>query len=278
MAICKYCGENAGMLRSVHKECETRHSMGMSAIDAFVRGLFTSKALPATVQPSIDDIARRHRLSTIDTSTAVMHSWSRMLDNYLEDGVLTREEEATLVTRAQQLGISRQRMESAGVLQKVGMGRALRDVVEGNIPAHQPQIPVNTSVNLQRGETVVWTFTNVPYHQETTRHEYVAGTSGVSVRVAKGVYYRVGGIRGRSVPITTMQQLDTGSLVITTKHVYFAGASTGFRIPYSKIVAFQPYSDGLGIVKDGARAKPQLFMVGSGWFAYNLVMNVSQWQ
>jgi hypothetical protein len=47
-------------------------------------------------------------------------------------------------------------------------------------------------------------------------------------------------------------------------------------VAYSKIVAFEPYSDGFGIQRDAATALPQTFVTGDGWFAYNLVTNLAQ--
>jgi len=36
-----------------------------------------------------------------------------------------------------------------------------------------------------------------------------------------------------------------------------------------------PYSDGIGIHRDAASAKPQIFVTGDGWFTYNLVVNLA---
>ena len=45
---------------------------------------------------------------------------------------------------------------------------------------------------------------------------------------------------------------------------------------YDKIVDFEPFSDGLEIVRDLQSAKPQAFRTGDGWFAYNLAVNLAQ--
>ena len=42
------------------------------------------------------------------------------------------------------------------------------------------------------------------------------------------------------------------------------------------IVSFEPYSDGLGVMRDAQMAKPQTFITGDGWFVYNLVVNLAQ--
>ena len=45
---------------------------------------------------------------------------------------------------------------------------------------------------------------------------------------------------------------------------------------YDRIVDFEPYDDGFGIMKDDQTAKPQAFRTGDGWFAYNLAVNLAQ--
>ena len=49
-----------------------------------------------------------------------------------------------------------------------------------------------------------------------------------------------------------------------------------FRVRYDRIVDFEPFSDGFGIMRDAQTAKPQSFRTGDGWFAYNLAVNLAQ--
>jgi hypothetical protein len=91
----------------------------------------------------------------------------------------------------------------------------------------------------------------------------------------KGLYYRVGAFAGQPVDRTERVHIDTGMVVVTTKHIYFAGPTKAVRVPYAKIVSFQPFSDGIGIIRDASNAKPQIFVAGDGWFTYNLVTNLA---
>ncbi len=75
---------------------------------------------------------------------------------------------------------------------------------------------------------------------------------------------------------TERVHVDTGWFVVTDKNVYFAGPRKSVRIPYTKIVSFEPFSDGIGLMRDAASAKPQIFVTGDGWFTYNLVTNLSR--
>ena len=89
------------------------------------------------------------------------------------------------------------------------------------------------------------------------------GTShGVSIRVARGLYYSPRQFRSRPIEWEETVHADTGLLGLTTKHLYFAGARKKFRVRYDKIVSFEPYSDGFGIMRDALTAKPQAFRTG----------------
>jgi hypothetical protein len=116
----------------------------------------------------------------------------------------------------------------------------------------------------------------VAYYEQETRREYVGGYQGVSIRIARGLYYRTGGFKGHPVQKTETVYMDTGLLGVTNKHIYFAGSRKKFRIRHDKIVFFTPYSDGIGVQRDVASAKPQSFVTGDGWFTYNLLSNVSK--
>ncbi|GAC1379854.1 MAG: hypothetical protein NVSMB40_19520 [Aquirhabdus sp.] len=71
--------------------------------------------------------------------------------------------------------------------------------------------------------------------QEVKTVGYSAGTSGISVRVAKGVTLRTGGARGRAVK--GMVSVATGELVITDKRLIFAGDSKSFAIPLEDLLS-----------------------------------------
>ena len=60
---------------------------------------------------------------------------------------------------------------------------------------------------------------------------------------------------------------------ITTKHLYFKGSHKSSRVRLEKIVSFEPFRDGLQIMRDAARAKPEVFTMGTTdvWFAVNLI-------
>ena len=94
--------------------------------------------------------------------------------------------------------------------------------------------------------------------------------------MARDVCHRPGTIRSRNFEWDETVHQDTGLLGFSTKHLYFSGSKKKFRVLYDRIVDFEPYDDGFGLMRDAQTAKPQSFQTGDGWFAFNLVTNLAQ--
>jgi hypothetical protein len=85
----------------------------------------------------------------------------------------------------------------------------------------------------------------------------VGGSSGMSVRIVKGFWLRKGQIKSHD----ELTKIDEGYLTITYENLTFAGNANTISIPLRKIVRMQPYSDGIGIYKEG-RQKEYRFSWG----------------
>ena len=107
-----------------------------------------------------------------------------------------------------------------------------------------------------KSETLVWVIGGVGYLETVVRRERRGTSHGVSIRVAKGLYYRPSTFRSRPIEWEETVHADTGLRELTTKHVYFAGSRKRFRVRYDRIVSFDPYDDGFGIMRDAQTAKP----------------------
>lgn len=273
MGKCKYCGHDAGFLRSRHKECKQANEQGTKQIIQLITKK-TKQVCPSPVKNEIMKIAQSSFIDQQSLNEICVRGWEAAVENALEDDILSKEEENALVAMKDELGLDQELLNKNGSYMKVVKAAVIRELVEGKIP-QKIKIDCNIPFNLQKNEQIVWLFSGVNYCEERTRTTYQGGYSGVSFRVMKGVYYRTGGFRGNPVVTSNIVQVDNGTLAVTDKHIYFAGLKKAFRVPYSKIVAFTPYSDALGIQRDAQTAKQQIFKVDDGWFIHNLVTNLS---
>jgi hypothetical protein len=129
---------------------------------------------------------------------------------------------------------------------------------------------------LQSGEELLWVQSNMRLSEPKTTRSYVGGSSGVSIRVARGVYYRVGQFKGHAVDHTEVRQVAIGTLALTNEQLYFLSQPKTFKVPYRKLVAISAFEDGVLVQRDGAPAKPQYLHGGDGWLLYNLIMNFAE--
>ena len=273
MGECLHCGQDAGFLRRRHPECKADHRKGMADIQNTI-----SSAVEGTSVEAISELVmaatREGRIQAHERTRALAQGWEAAVERAFEDSVLSREEQAALDQIAEHFELPLDLLDQNGAWTRASRGMLLREILEGNIP--EVQVEGHMPFNFQKSEKLVYAFPDVDYHEQRKRREFRGRSTGVSVRVAKGVYFRTGGFRGHPVVHTEDVYVDSGVLAFTTKHLYFSSPSKRFRIRYDKIVAFEPYEDGIGVQRDAASAKPQTFITGDGWFTYNLVANLAR--
>lgn len=277
MGTCIYCGKPAGFLRKKHRECAEKHDQGWASMI----GLAKAAALGESPGSPLDslfsrmsEIAQASFITSEQMKEALIAGWEQAVNHFLEDGNLEEQEEARLAEFAGHFELTQEELDKHGSYTQLVKGAVLRELMEGKVPSRFHPVG-DLPFNFQKNEALIWAFSDVAYYEERTRREYVGGSHGVSFRIAKGVYYRIGSFRGRPVEVTEKVFVDRGILAVTTKHLYFHGFKKAFRVRLDKVVSFMPYSDGIGIQRDAATAKPQFFMTGDGWFTYNLLINVA---
>ncbi len=127
----------------------------------------------------------------------------------------------------------------------------------------QPLRPVNTpALVLKKDELCYgqWPAEAYAMHKMT---RYAGGSSGVSVRVARGVYLRNSGFRGAPISTQAMASIGRGTVYLTNTRVLFVGDSTTIEMPFTKIASTEPYSDGMRF--NIANKSPIVLATGNNW-------------
>lgn len=274
MANCKFCGEPAGFLRKKHAECHEKYVAAIELVKNAASGVATGVLENTNLTTALAN-AKSSYVPVAHTRAALINGWESAVDHFLEDGVLDHKEEESLVSFKAKWSLDQSDLDRRGAFTRLVKAGVLRDVMEGKVPERVTIESGTLPFNFQKNEELVWLFQNVEYLEDKTRREYAGRSAGVSIRIAKGVYYRTAAFRGHPIERTERVSLGRGLLAITTKHVYFDGAKS-FRVKHEKIVSHTPFSDGVAIVRDSASAKPQVFVTGDGWFTYNLLSNIGQ--
>lgn len=282
MGICLYCGKPAGFLSNKHAECREKEWQrerdiveGKQQIAIEVAQAIKGSDNFDVLEKNITEIELSKFVPSADRKALLIKGWENAVEQFLQDRVLEESEEKRLVEFKDRFALSQNELDVNGALTKVTKAAVLRDVLNGIVP-QRVKFDESLHINFQKGELVVWAFLGSQYLEDKTSRKFVGGSQGVSVRVAKGVYYRVGAFKGQAVEHTDRVLVDTGSVVVTNKNIYFVGSKKSIRLPYAKIISFEPYSNGIGVMRDAATAKPQIFVTGDGWFTYNLVTNLAK--
>ena len=274
MGDCAFCGQSAGLLRSQHKECAALNAQSQDKVRHAVAQCIQTGSDASHITSRILPLARQGFVPAKSLNDLLVDGWALAVYTFLEDGLLSPDEEARLMDFVQKTGIG-QKLQQHPSYSLLAKAAQLRDLAQGHLQSRM-KFSGPLSVNLQKGEIPIWAFPGTEYLEDRERREFVGRSQGVSIRVMKGVYYRVGSFKGNPVTHQERVSLGNGTLYVTNKNLYFAGSQKSVKIPYGKIISFEQFSNGIGIMRDLATAKPQIFVTNDGWFTYNLITQASQ--
>lgn len=105
-------------------------------------------------------------------------------------------------------------------------------------------------------ESLIYAEESTGLYQTKKKISYVGGSQGVSLRIAKGISYRVGAYKGNSVVTEEEEYICSGTFLFSTAGLYFKGTRKSLKIRYNKIISLECFNDGLLILKDGESYLP----------------------
>ena len=220
--------------------------------EALLDGIFTeaeSARLAATATTLGMAPAQRQRLFDAVAAVAVQATFS----SAAADRRLTEAEDAQIAALAKALGANM--LQDADTQATVARYRLLAAVDAGSLPI----VPV--SILLQRGELCHFSGAAGMHEIRTvTRRVNYSGPTA-SIRIMKGLHWRIGSIAFQKVTTDVMTQLDTGTLYITSKRLFFDGSQRNRSLALGKITKFTVFKDGIQIEKDTGKDP---YFVGAG--------------
>ena len=118
-----------------------------------------------------------------------------------------------------------------------------------NLGHFNPEPIPAAGIVLKRGEECFHRVRTVWARMKTITERHGYRSAGVSIRVAKGVSFRL----GQTKPVTTkyeaMTDIDDGTLFVTNKRLMFAGSHKSTAITYGRVVSFEVFTDAFVIFK-----------------------------
>lgn len=201
------------------------------------------------------------------------HGFNMAVSDIIDNGSVSEQVQNTIQDVVDTMGVSIDVLKKLPSWQSLIKMLVINDLLCGKIPCRYIGADI-IPVNLQKDEVIVWCFWDVQYYEPHQKRVNHGISQGLSVRIAKGLYYHAGAFKREPVIKTEQILISNGCLLLTNKNIYFYSGTKSMRVPYAKIVAYTPYEDGLGVQKEAASAKPMTFAGLDGWFAYNVVKNI----
>ena len=224
--------------------------------------------------------ARIHKVITVlpilpdALNEAYYYMLNKAANNFLKDGQLTAQEEHLLNQFMTILNIQVQKLPveyQSGSITRIAQTGILNNIQAGNLPNQPSMLPIV----LGKGESLLWTYNNVTLYQEKIEKEYVGRHNGVSVRVIKGVTLRTGKMKGKPVEHSYMNNMGTGELYVTNKHLIFQSPTKAAKVPFNKLIGITPYIDGVELHKEGD-SKRMVLQGFDSWFVMCLLQIINQ--
>lgn len=275
MAKCIYCGKDAGWFNNAHKECKAHHEAGIRQLQELLASCFQSHTDFYLKATEVQTLIREHYLKPDDLETLYTECLDQAMQSYLNDGLIDGQEKATVARFLQFTELPAVTLNRNGAIEQMLQAEVLADIINGRTPAPKITIQGNFPFLLQKNEHLVWLFRSITFYEQKVKREYRGRSSGMSFRICKGGYYRTGGFKGHPVETTYMQRIGTGDCCLTNRHLYFASPEKSIKIPFKKIMHLDSYSNGLGVNRDGANAKPLFFEGLNSWFCHNVISNLA---
>jgi hypothetical protein len=307
MGLCRYCGEKAGWFSDVHDACVRYAQEGCEKATSLITTTL-EKPIPADhpdheqwsslfgqllwaeVKPQINHLATEHRIPANQLREALRKGWITGAEQVATAEPMNPDRLAVSNNFYRAMGFTDQEMRPTDGFAAHVFSTLLWSVMVHGDPTAVANVPRHP-FNLKPGEVPLFFFGSVVYSMETVRRGNQGEYSGMSVRVARGVYYHFGGFESQRTETAVLKEIDYGGMLLTTQNMYFGGEHTNFRIPYDHVVSFRPESAGIGLFRDSANAKAEVFTVleanpsaGSpvkarpvfGWFLFNMAHALAQ--
>jgi hypothetical protein len=177
---------------------------------------------------------------------AAKQSLQRVFSAAISDGRYSGHEEQALQELATSLNVKMTHdADTTALIERL---RLLGRIVDGHLPEEL------VAITLKRRETCHFVAEGVTHKELRTVTKRVNyGGPTASIKIMKGVRWRMGSVAVERVSEDILTPLDTVTFYLTSSRVFLQGERKNTTVAFSKIAHFTLYKDGLQIEKDTGR-------------------------
>lgn len=265
--------QNIGISYAKLNSSGAMDALGKKIMQGYLVDFFAKGTSISSVVSNASSVTSIFPLNNEQKNEVYINVLNKAASKFMQDGYMTDSEEQMINTYSSYIGLSLNNLPtqcSSPNLEKIGQAIILKSIEKGILPQNTISVPVI----LGRGECALWVYHNVTMFQEKIQREYQGRSGGFTFTICKGVRYRTGQFKGRPVENSYMDKIGIGSLVVTNKHIYFHCPTASVKVPYSKLVGVEPYSDGIELHKEEAKPKRLVFQGFDSWFIVNVLSHI----
>jgi hypothetical protein len=173
-----------------HKSCRQCHKLAAQKIPEFFVEALDSSLQPERLHALAQDVARTHYVGSAEFRKLAIKGLVASINAAFKKHGLTEHDDQRIASLCNEFGIQGNELGPAGI--RFAKAEMLQRLDEGKLSSGVHL--ANSPIKLEPDEKAIWLFNNVTYYTMRNRTEYVGASSGISVRLMKGVYYRGGRI------------------------------------------------------------------------------------
>ena len=215
---------------------------------------------------SINALAKSGSIEPAELQALVIQGWEQAVAAQAADEPMSAETELRLVGLQRYFSLPRNDLDHRGAFSQVARLVILRKVMEGEILDVQFGFPIPFELH---DESLIWAKRNVVYGTEVSRVHYVGGSPGIEMMAGDGLLFQADDIKGRAVESKALEAVGTGTLAITSRHLYFDDGAEHFCIAYDDIASLEA-SDG-SVVLHRKQDESVGFQVNDESYLYKLL-------
>ena len=214
----------------------------------------------------------KYKLSQVTDTNQPL--WIKYGHQTLTEGEWTRIGDGG-ISDAEQKKINQEKIEQE---KHQRMIREENDINQFLTALHNGKITITSRdtspVILKKNESLSIVMHNIILQEPRAVRQTHAAYGGPTIRVAKGVSFRLGGASARSESHEEIRAIDQGSLILTNKRLIFIGSKRTSNIDLRKIMAIEAYTDGIESQREN-KQKTEYFK-GTNQTSVNYTINGRQ--
>ena len=211
----------------------------------------------------------------VSADIVTVNIFGKILDALLADSYLTEEEELELDRLCKLTGGFNAKAAREEDMNKLVKAHLVRDLLLGNVkPLLKGTV---TPAILEKDEILIWEDLNISFTTTKTEQQFTGASTGMSIKIAKGVYYRLDSNRGFGKNREVIDKLGPGYLIVTNKNIYVGAFKRNFKVPLAKLLSVTPFDNEVKIFFEGNDGRPIYAEVDDPQFWANIIANASNW-